>query len=332
MDRQGQIGAARIDSPNHPNDESPFIARARPSSLEWSNGSGQVAGRGDALAVVGVVGSMPNSSGKLASPEYEQQLIDAVPALRNDLPVQDGRVDATKRPPRVLLVEDELRLATLIANHLAGLTMNVRVEQHGAAGLNVALAEPFELIILDVVLPGVDGFAICREIRRRKVTTPIMMLSARGVTDDRVRGLDSGADDYLTKPFDFAELSARVRALLRRQAPAAALAVTVGDLRLDPVTRTIHRGARTVDLTQKEFALLEYFMRNPDYILTRAMIGEHVWHFTWDRMTNVIDVYVNHLRRKLEESGEPRLIHAVRGVGYVLRSNGAPDDPDTQGT
>jgi len=186
--------------------------------------------------------------------------------------------------------------------------------------------------VLDVVLPGVDGFAICREIRRRKVTTPIMMLSARGVTDDRVRGLDSGADDYLTKPFDFAELSARVRALLRRQAPAAALAVTVGDLRLDPVTRTIHRGARTVDLTQKEFALLEYFMRNPDYILTRAMIGEHVWHFTWDRMTNVIDVYVNHLRRKLEESGEPRLIHAVRGVGYVLRSNGAPDDPDTQGT
>lgn len=250
-------------------------------------------------------------------------------ALRDDLTVPDGTVDATIRPPRVLLVEDEVRLATLIANHLGGLKLTVRVEHHGSGGLHTALAEPFDLIILDVMLPGIDGFAICREIRRHKLTTPIMMLSARGVTVDRVHGLDSGADDYLTKPFEFTELSARVRALLRRQAPTAALPVTVGDLRLDPITRTVHRGARRVDVTQKEFALLEYFMRNPDQNLTRAMIGEQVWDFTWDRMTNVIDVYVNHLRRKLEESGELRMIHAVRGVGYVLRSGEAPDDQDT---
>lgn len=249
-------------------------------------------------------------------------------ALRNDLAVQDERIDGTKRTSRVLLVEDEVRLATLIANQLADLKLTVRVEHHGAAGLEAALSEPFDAIILDVVLPGVDGFAICRELRRRKVTTPIMMLSARGVTEDRVRGLDGGADDYLTKPFDFDELSARVRALLRRQPSAVALTLTVGDLHLDPVARSVHRGARKVELTQKEFALLEYFMRNADHVLTRAMIGEQVWDFTWDRMTNVIDVYVNHLRRKLEDSGEPRLIHAVRGVGYVLRSSEQADDQD----
>jgi DNA-binding response OmpR family regulator len=165
-------------------------------------------------------------------------------------------------------------------------------------------------------------------VRRRKLTTPIMMLSARGVTEDRVRGLDSGADDYLTKPFDFAELIARVRALLRRQLPAASMAISIGDLRLDPVARLVYCGSRKVDLTQKEFALLEYFMRNADQVLTRAMIGEQVWDFTWDRMTNVIDVYVNHLRRKLEDAGEARVIHAVRGVGYVLRSSEHGDDQD----
>ena len=248
--------------------------------------------------------------------------------LHDDLAVSDPSDDVTKRSPSVLLVEDEVRLATLVAKHLTELNLKVRVEHHGSIGLQAGLTEPFDLIILDVVLPGVDGFSICRELRRRKLTTPIMMLSARGVTEDRVHGLDSGADDYLTKPFDFAELSARVRALLRRQAPAAAMAVSVGDLRLDPVSRLVHRGTRKVDLTQKEFSLLEYFMRNPDQVLTRAMIGEQVWDLTWDRMTNVIDVYVNHLRRKLEDSGESRVIQAVRGVGYVLRSSEHADDQD----
>lgn len=230
------------------------------------------------------------------------------------------------RSSRVLIVEDEARLAALLSQHLTDLGLLVRVEASGATGFEAALTEAFDLLILDVVLPGMDGFAVCRELRRRNLTVPILMLSARGVTEDRVRGLDSGADDYLTKPFEFAELSARVRALLRRRQPAAVLTLTVGDLTLDPVGRSVHRGTRRVELTQKEFALLEYLMRNVEQVLTRAMIGEQVWNFTWDRMTNVIDVYVNHLRRKLEDGGEPRLIHAVRGVGYVLRSGEAADD------
>jgi DNA-binding response OmpR family regulator len=243
--------------------------------------------------------------------------------------VDERQTGTQTRMPRVLVVEDEVRLAALISKHLSDLNLSVRVEHTGTAGLDAALSDPFELILLDVVLPGTDGFAICRELRRRNVTTPIMILSARGVTEDRVKGLDSGADDYLTKPFDFAELSARVRALLRRQAPATSLSLTVGDLHLDPVARTVHRGTRKIELTQKEFALLEYLMRNVDQVLTRAMIGEQVWDFTWDRMTNVIDVYVNHLRKKLEDAGEPRLIHAVRGVGYVLRTSEVTDDRES---
>ena len=260
--------------------------------------------------------------------DYEQDLISRSYPFRKDPDVEDKRGADAVDVPRVLIVEDERRLASVLSQHLADLRLAVHVEHDGPSGLEAAVSGPFNLIILDVVLPGMDGFAVCRELRHRGVTTPILMLSARGVIEDRVRGLDSGADDYLTKPFEFAELSARVRALLRRQRPAAALAVIVGDITLDPVARTVHRGDRRVDLTQKEFALLEYMMRNVDQVLTRAMIGEHVWDFTWDRMTNVIDVYVNHLRRKLEDGGEPRLIHAVRGVGYVLRSTGGVDDQD----
>jgi DNA-binding response OmpR family regulator len=262
------------------------------------------------------------------SRDYEEQLISRRPGSRNDALVQDSRGTEPSQAPRVLIVEDERRLASLLTQQLTELKLNVEAVYDGEAGLQTASNGEFDLVILDVMLPGQDGFAICREMRRRGLTVPIMMLSARGVLEDRVRGLDSGADDYLTKPFEFAELSARVRALLRRQRPAAALSVAVGDLTLDPVSRSVQRGDRKVDLTQKEFALLEYFMRNVDQILTRSMIGEHVWDFTWDRMTNVIDVYVNHLRRKLEDAGESRMIHAVRGVGYVLRSSEHADDQD----
>lgn len=230
-------------------------------------------------------------------------------------------------PPRVLIVEDEARLATLLAQHLSDMGFAATIALGGKEALAKGRTDPFDLVILDVVLPDIDGFAVCRDLRRHNVTIPILMLSARGVTDDRVRGLDSGADDYLTKPFEVAELSARVRALMRRGHAATALSVAVGDIHLDPVGRVVMRGNRRLELTQKEFALLEYLMRNVDQVLTRAMIGEHVWNFTWDRMTNVIDVYVNHLRRKLEDAGEPRVIHAVRGVGYVLRSTEGGDDP-----
>lgn len=259
--------------------------------------------------------------------DYEEELISARSRFRKDALVPDKRETETQAP-RVLIVEDERRLASLLTQQLTDLKLSVEAVHDGESGLQTALNGNFDLVILDVVLPGQDGFAICREIRRRGLTVPIMMLSARGVLEDRVRGLDSGADDYLTKPFEFAELSARVRALLRRQRPAVSLSVTVSDLTLDPVSRSVQRGERKIDLTQKEFALLEYLMRNVDQVLTRSMIGEQVWDFTWDRMTNVIDVYVNHLRRKLEDGGEPRMIHAVRGVGYVLRSSEQADDQD----
>jgi DNA-binding response OmpR family regulator len=268
-------------------------------------------------------------SAAVFSPDYEQDLISAARSFRKDASVPDQRETDTAQAPRVLVVEDERRLASMLAQHLRDLKLDVHVEEDGRKGLEAALSTPFDLIILDVMLPGMDGFAVCRGIRGRGQTIPIMMLSARGVIEDRVHGLDSGADDYLTKPFEFAELSARVRALLRRQRPAAALIISVADLTLDPVSRMVHRGGRKVELTRKEFALLEYFMRNVDQVLTRTMIGEHVWDFTWDRMTNVIDVYVNHLRRKLEDGGGPRMIHAVRGVGYVLRSAEHDDDRDT---
>jgi DNA-binding response OmpR family regulator len=265
----------------------------------------------------------------LAIPDYEEELILPRSGLRKDAHVPDSRETEAHQAPRVLIVEDERRLASLLKQQLTDLKLSVEMVHDGESGLQTALDRQFDLVILDVMLPGQDGFAVCRELRRRGLTLPIMILSARGVLEDRVRGLDSGADDYLTKPFEFAELSARVRALLRRQRPAAALSITVGDLTLDPVSRSVRRGERKVDLTQKEFLLLEYFMRNVDQVLTRSMIGERVWDFTWDRMTNVIDVYVNHLRRKLEDAGERRMIHAVRGVGYVLRSSEQSDDQDT---
>lgn len=229
-------------------------------------------------------------------------------------------MDATAAPIRILLVEDEARLAEVLQRGLTEESFIVDVAGDGPSALARVRETPSDLVILDVMLPGLDGFAVCRELRRTNVDVPILMLSARGVVQDRVRGLESGADDYLTKPFNFSELVARVRALLRRRRPSELLVLTVDDVTLDPVTRIVHRGGRRIDLTQREFALLEYFMRHSGEVLTRAMIAERVWDFTWDRLTNVIDVYVNHLRRKLEEAREPRLIHAVRGIGYVLRA------------
>lgn len=224
---------------------------------------------------------------------------------------------------RVLVVEDEARLAAFVRKGLSELSYTVDVAGDGRTAIQLARSTPYDLVILDIMLPEIDGFAVCRELRGMNLDVPILMLSARGVVEDRVQGLDSGADDYLTKPFAFSELSARVRALLRRQKPSKFLTLVVGDVTLDPVKRSVYRGKRRIDLSQKEFTLLEYLMRNADQVLTRTMIAEHVWDFTWDRLTNVIDVYVNHLRRKLEDGPESRLIHAVRGVGYVMR---APED------
>jgi len=226
------------------------------------------------------------------------------------------------RPIRILVVEDEAKLAGIIQRGLTEQDFAVDTAEDGESALRRSRECRYDLVILDVMLPGIDGFSVCRELRRMSVDLPILMLSARGVVEDRVRGLESGADDYLTKPFAFSELHARARALLRRRRPSELLVLTLDDVALDPVKRVVHRGARKLDLTQKEFALLEYFLRHSGEVLTRAMIAEHVWDFTWDRLTNVIDVYVNHLRRKLEDGGAPRLIHAVRGIGYVLKVQG----------
>ena len=226
---------------------------------------------------------------------------------------------------RILLVEDEPKVSDFIQKGLTDEHFAVDVASDGARAIALVRAASYDLLILDVMLPDIDGFEVCRQVRGLGQNMPILILSARSLVDDRVRGLNTGADDYLTKPFEFAELSARARALLRRHRGPALAPLVVGNLTLDPVTRLVTRGERRVELTLKEFALLEYLMRNAGHVVTRPMIAEQVWDFTWDRLTNVIDVFINHLRKKIELPGEPRLVHAVRGAGYVIREPHAAD-------
>ncbi|HNS15905.1 MAG TPA: response regulator transcription factor, partial [Syntrophorhabdaceae bacterium] len=176
------------------------------------------------------------------------------------------------------------------------------------------------LIILDIYLPGIDGLTILKKLRDGKVETPVLLLTVRATIEDKVLGLDSGADDYLTKPFAFEELIARVRALLRRKRDADATVIQVADLTLDPVRRIVTRKGQEIALTLKEFSLLEYFMRNEGRVLTRTMITDHVWNYDFDTETNVIDVYVNYLRKKIDAGHDVKLIHTVRGVGYILKA------------
>jgi heavy metal response regulator len=223
-------------------------------------------------------------------------------------------------PVRILVVEDEKKVASFIKKGLEEEGYAVDVAADGEEGLAMALIGVHDLIILDIRLPKMDGLRVLQALRRDSVPVPVLLLTVRATIEDKVLGLDAGADDYLTKPFAFQELVARARALLRRRAEAEPTVLRVGDLRLDPARRTVTRGGETIDLTPREFALLDYFMRNPNRVLTRTMIAEHVWDYSFDTETNVIDVYVNYLRKKIDADREPKLLRTIRGVGYVLKA------------
>jgi two-component system copper resistance phosphate regulon response regulator CusR len=224
---------------------------------------------------------------------------------------------------RILIVEDDAALGSFIRKGLEAEHYAVDCVTDGEQGRAMALEFDYDLLVLDLNLPGMDGISILKNVRQRKPSVPVMILSARSRVDDRVQCLDTGADDYLVKPFSFLELSARARALLRRSHLPSESVLAVRDRRLDRVERRVERGGRRIDLTTKEFALLEYLMRNAGRRLTRAMIIEHVWNLTFDSTTNVVDVYINYLRRKVDDGFSPALIHTVRGVGYQLSSDGA---------
>jgi DNA-binding response OmpR family regulator len=220
---------------------------------------------------------------------------------------------------RILVVEDERKVAAFIRQGLAEEGHAVEVAADGAAALDaVAAGPPFDLLVLDVMLPRRDGFDVLRTLRAQRVQAPILLLTARDAVADKVTGLDLGADDYLAKPFAFEEFLARVRALLRRGRGPAEPVLRVADLCLDPATRAVTRGRRRIALTAREHALLEYFLRNAGRVLTRPMITQHVWGMGFDPESNIIDVYVGYLRRKIDGPGEPRLLQTVRGVGYTL--------------
>ena len=219
---------------------------------------------------------------------------------------------------RILVVEDERRIADFILRGLSEHGYAVDVAGDGEEALHWPDVAEFDVIILDIMLPVRDGIDVCRTLRRRGMRTPILMLTARDAVEDRVRGLDSGADDYLVKPFAFAELLARVRALTRREPAATGTVLGVGDLILDTTTRDVSRDGKRVDLTTKEYALLEYLLRHPNQVLTRTMIAEHVWNYEFDNASNVIDVHVRNLRRKIDDPFETKLISTIRGAGYRI--------------
>jgi heavy metal response regulator len=222
---------------------------------------------------------------------------------------------------RILVVEDEIKVAKFIKQGLEEEGYAVDWAADGQEGLTLARDRVHDLIVLDLNLPKMDGIQVLQALRQAKVKIPVLLLTVRAMIEDKVLGLDAGADDYLTKPFSFQELLARIRALRRRRQEMEPVLLQVADLTLDPARRLVRRGADKIDLSTKEFTLLDYFMRNPGRVLTRTMIAEHVWDYDFDTATNVIDVYVNFLRKKIDANREPKLIHTVRGVGYVLQGD-----------
>jgi DNA-binding response OmpR family regulator len=219
---------------------------------------------------------------------------------------------------RILVAEDDTALSSFVRKGLEAEHYAVDVAHEGDEAQYMAEQFDYDLLLLDLMLPGLDGLKVLERVRTRKPSLPVLVLTGRTTVEDRVKGLDLGADDYLTKPFSFTELAARVRALLRRGTRPTASLLRVDDLEVDRVERRVLRGGRRVELTTKEFSLLEYLMRNRGLTVTRAMIVEHVWNLSFDSMTNVVDVYINYLRKKVDEGFARRLIHTVRGVGYRL--------------
>jgi two-component system, OmpR family, copper resistance phosphate regulon response regulator CusR len=220
---------------------------------------------------------------------------------------------------RILVVEDDPRLGPSLKKGLEKHHYAVDVVADGEDAVLMGTTTPYDLIVLDVLLPNLNGFEVCRQLRSNKRTMPILLLTALGEVDHRVTGLDTGADDYLTKPFAFRELAARVRALLRRESVSRTVELHFADITLDTGTHEARRGERVIPLNSKEYALLEYLMRHPHQVLTRTMIAEHVWDCDAEHLSNVIDVYIRYLRRKLCEFDEPDVIHTIRGSGYQLK-------------
>ena len=227
---------------------------------------------------------------------------------------------------RVLIVEDELKMASLIHRGLREEGLVPDVAFKGEDAMWMAGSTDYDAIVLDVMLPGIDGFETCRRLRRDGVWAPVLMLTARDAVEDRVAGLDGGADDYLTKPFSFAELLARLRALVRRGPIERPIVLAAGDLRLDPASRRVWRGATDIALSAKEFAMLEAFMRRPGQVLDRLALLEHAWDYNYENRSNVIDVYVRYLRSKIDRPFRVESIETVRGAGYRMRADGGRED------
>lgn len=228
---------------------------------------------------------------------------------------------------RILVIEDERKVASFIRKGLSEEMYAVDVAHDGEEGVQICQENTYDAIILDINLPKKDGLQVLQELRSIGIATPVLMLTARASTQDRVKGLDLGADDYLTKPFHFEELAARVRSLLRRTSTEKTTMLTCGDLSLDTVTHRAYRGGKEIDLTTKEYSLLEYLIRNKSRVLSRSLIQQHVWSYSFDTESNIIDVYVKRLRNKINDEGKQRLIRSVRGVGYIMRE----PDPNAEG-
>ncbi len=223
---------------------------------------------------------------------------------------------------RVLVVEDDKKIASFVANGLKQAGFAVDIASDGEDGVHMALHESYDAAVIDIMLPKLDGLSLIEELRRQKMKTPVIILSAKHSVDDRVKGLQAGGDDYLTKPFAFSELLARVQALIRRANGATEpTRLTVGDISIDLLTREVTRGGKKIDLQSREFSLLEYLMRNAGRAVSKTFIMEHVYDYNFDPLTNVVDVLVSRLRNKVDRDFEKKMIHTIRGVGYVLKES-----------